>query len=167
MPRRRKNRSTGVRFASALGGGALRMCAAATHRPIDSMAILAAAAASLIIVVNALFLQSGAHPPQFFAVPSPATASENRPASPQPPQAAAARSNDPIADLIGPSPRILAVQRTLSEYGYGQIKLNGILDQPTIAAIDKFQRERGLPVTGEVSERLVNELMAMTGHPLQ
>ncbi len=58
------------------------------------------------------------------------------------------RRNDPIADLIGPSPRITAVQRALSDYGYGQIKPSGILDNATIAAIEKFEREHKLPVTG-------------------
>ena len=58
------------------------------------------------------------------------------------------RRNDPIADLIGPSPRIAAVQRALSEYGYGQIKPTGMLDDATSAAIEKFEREHKLPVTG-------------------
>ena len=60
------------------------------------------------------------------------------------------RRNDPIADLIGPSPRIVAVQRALSDYGYGQLKPSGTLDGPTSAAIEKFEREHRLPVTGRV-----------------
>jgi peptidoglycan hydrolase-like protein with peptidoglycan-binding domain len=77
------------------------------------------------------------------------------------------RRNDPIADLIRPSPRIAAVQRALSDYGYGQIDASGILDNATIAAVEKFERERKLPVTGEVSDRLVDALSALVGHPLQ
>ncbi len=83
------------------------------------------------------------------------------------PQPVAVRRNDPIADLIGPSPRIAAVQRALSEYGYGQIKPTGVLDDATSAAIEKFEREHKLPVTGRVSDRLVSELAAMVGHPLE
>jgi peptidoglycan hydrolase-like protein with peptidoglycan-binding domain len=61
----------------------------------------------------------------------------------------------------------LAVQRVLANYGYGQIKPSGILDDATSQAIEKFEREHKLPVSGRVSDRLVNELAAMTGHPVQ
>ena len=83
------------------------------------------------------------------------------------PQQVAARRNDPIADLIGPSPHIAAVQRALSEYGYGQLKLSGVLDDATSTAIEKFEREHKLPVTGRVSDRLVSDLGAMVGRPLE
>jgi peptidoglycan hydrolase-like protein with peptidoglycan-binding domain len=68
--------------------------------------------------------------------------------------------------LIGPSPRIAAVQRALAEYGYGQVKASGTLDDATSAAITKFERDRNLPTSGRVSDRLVKELTAMVGHPL-
>lgn len=74
---------------------------------------------------------------------------------------------DPIADLIGPSSRILAVQRALSEYGYGQIRPTGVLGPDTAAAIEKFERDRHLPVTGQMSDRLLRELEAVIGRPLQ
>ena len=77
------------------------------------------------------------------------------------------RRNDPIADLIGPSPRIAAVQRALSDYGYGQIKPSGMLDDATSAAIEKFERERKIAGHRRVSDRLVRELAAMVGHPLR
>jgi peptidoglycan hydrolase-like protein with peptidoglycan-binding domain len=77
------------------------------------------------------------------------------------------RRNDPIADLIGPSPRILAVQRVLSDYGYGQIKPSSVLDDATSEAIERFEREHKLPVSGRVSDRLVGALGAMTGHPIE
>jgi peptidoglycan hydrolase-like protein with peptidoglycan-binding domain len=78
-----------------------------------------------------------------------------------------ARLNDPIADLIGPSPRILAVQRILSEFGYGQIRPSGVLDDATSMAIEKFEREHKMPSTGRVSDRLVSDLAALTGQPVQ
>jgi len=59
------------------------------------------------------------------------------------------------------------VQRALAEYGYGQIKPSGIVDVETQAAIQKFERERKLPVTGQASERVVRELAAMTGRPME
>jgi peptidoglycan hydrolase-like protein with peptidoglycan-binding domain len=74
---------------------------------------------------------------------------------------------DPIADLIGPSSRILAVQRALSDFGYGQIKPTGVLGPDTAAAIEKFERARHLPITGQMSERLIRELAAVTGRPLE
>jgi peptidoglycan hydrolase-like protein with peptidoglycan-binding domain len=64
------------------------------------------------------------------------------------------------------SKRIAAVQRALSDYGYGQIKPSGVVDAETKAAIEKFERERKLPVTGQVSDRVANELSALTGRSL-
>ena len=59
-----------------------------------------------------------------------------------------------------------AVQRTLTEYGYGQLKPTGTVGSDTQAAIQKFERERKLPVTGQMSDRLLRELTAMIGHPV-
>jgi peptidoglycan hydrolase-like protein with peptidoglycan-binding domain len=77
------------------------------------------------------------------------------------------RRNDPIADLIGPSQRIQAVQRVLSEYGYGQLKPSGVLDDATSQAIERFEREHKLPISGRISDKLVSGLAAMTGHPIE
>ena len=64
------------------------------------------------------------------------------------------------------SRRVAAVQRALTEYGYGQLKPTGTIGSDTQAAIQKFERERKIPVTGQMSDRLVRELVAMTGHPI-
>ena len=74
---------------------------------------------------------------------------------------------DPIAELIAPSKQVIAVQRALSEFGYGQIKPTGIIDPETQSAIQKFERERKLPVTGQLSHRVVRELASITGRPLE
>ena len=37
----------------------------------------------------------------------------------------------------------------------------------TQAAIQKFERERKMPVTGQMSDRLVKELTIVTGHPIE
>jgi hypothetical protein len=165
------------------------------NRPVDSFAILGAVAATIVIVVNAVFLQSGARPAPFVANPTvqktvtadagPKAAEQGGPrvidlsagrsvAAPRPPQAVpvpmpvpSPRRNDPIADLIGPSPRIMAVQRVLSNYGYGQIKPTGVLDDATSDAIEKFERQHKLPVSGRVSDRLIGALSAMTGRPIE
>lgn len=62
--------------------------------------------------------------------------------------------------------RIAAVQRALTEYGYGQLKPTGLIGADTQAAILKFERDRKLPPTGHMSDRLVRELAAMTGRPI-
>jgi len=66
-----------------------------------------------------------------------------------------------------PSKRVLAVQRALAEYGYGQIKPTGVVDAETKAAIERFERERRLPITGQVSDRFARELASVTGRPLE
>lgn len=70
------------------------------------------------------------------------------------------------AELSGPR-RVAAVQRTLTEYGYGQLKPTGIAGTDTQAAIARFERERKLPVTGQVTDRLARELAALIGHPIE
>ncbi len=84
-----------------------------------------------------------------------------------PGKAAAPVRNDPIAELIAPTKQVLAVQRALSDFGYGQIKATGVFDPATQAGIEKFERDRKLPVTGQMSEQLVRELSATTGRPLE
>jgi hypothetical protein len=177
--RRNDERRSFARRDGAAGSLLRRAWAKATCRPVDSAAIVTAAAASLFIIVNAVFLQSGSHPAPFFANTRASQATPDSRAKPEPlasarplttplaPQPVAVRRNDPIADLIGPSPRIAAVQRALSEFGYGQIKPSGVLDEPTGAAIEKFERERKLPVSGRITDRLIGDLSAMVGHPLE
>jgi hypothetical protein len=69
--------------------------------------------------------------------------------------------------MIAPSKRITAVQRALADYGYGQLKITGVLDKDTQDTIEQFERSRKLPVTRQVTPRLVRELSAMTGRPLE
>lgn len=76
-------------------------------------------------------------------------------------------ATDPIAKLIAPSKRIVSIQRALADFGYGQIKATGVYDPETRSAIEKFERDHRLPVTGQISDRFVRELAAMTGRPLE
>jgi hypothetical protein len=122
--------------------------------------------------------------------PEPKPASEPKPAEPK--SAAEPKAADPLGNLVKstsaapvvaapsniprpPAPipvalsgarRVAAVQRALTEYGYGQLKPTGTVGTDTQAAIVKFERERKLPVTGQVSDRLVRELGAVIGHPI-
>jgi peptidoglycan hydrolase-like protein with peptidoglycan-binding domain len=74
--------------------------------------------------------------------------------------------NDAIGEMVSASRRVMALQRALAQYGYGQIKPTGIVDADTRAAIERFERERKLPVTGQPSERVTRELAGLTGRPL-
>nr|WP_218625654.1 peptidoglycan-binding domain-containing protein [Bradyrhizobium sp. dw_411] len=69
-------------------------------------------------------------------------------------------------DGISGARRVAAVQRALTEYGYGQLKPTGTVGSDTQAAIQKFERARKIPVTGQISDRLVRELTAVIGHPI-
>jgi peptidoglycan hydrolase-like protein with peptidoglycan-binding domain len=163
--------------------------AKAVRRPIDSLAMFTAFAASLTIVVNALFLQSGPHPSPFSINPAPLSSAVDE-VPPKPVQLTSAQSpaplgathnvevtrttppvpsrrNDPIAQLIGQTSQIVAVQRALSQYGYGQIKLTGVVDVPTSAAIEEFERAHNLPVTGKISDALLSGLATEIGHSVR
>ena len=99
-----------------------------------------------------------------------ATSSTNAPvnAAPRPPAAIpsnAAKGETSSANMS--SQRVAAVQRALTDYGYGQIKATGTVGADTQAAIQKFERERKLPLTGQMSERLVRELGLATGRTFE
>ena len=95
------------------------------------------------------------------AVPQAMPSNVARPPAPIP-----AARNETIASQTPAARRVAAVQRTLTEYGYGQLKPTGTVGSDTQAAIQKFERERKLPVTGQVSDRLLRELTAMIGRPV-
>jgi len=126
--------------------------------------------------------------------PSESKLFDPRPAEPRPAEQTVVdpRVTDPLANLVkattsaaqpvnvprppapipGPGPiagfrRVAAVQRALTEYGYGQLKPTGTVGLDTKAAIEKLEHERKLPVTGQMSERLVRELAAITGRPIE
>jgi hypothetical protein len=99
--------------------------------------------------------------PAGVAAAAPATA-----AVPASVPASAHNNNDAIADVLSTSRRVMALQRALAQYGYGQLKPTGVVDPDTRAAIEKFERERRLPVTGQPSERVAKELTNLTGRPI-
>jgi hypothetical protein len=87
---------------------------------------------------------------------------------PRPPLAVPVSSRvDSVPVSVGGSHRVAAVQRALTEYGYGQLKPTGVVGSDTQVAIQKFEKARKLPVTGQVSDRLVRELAATIGHSIE
>ncbi|MBR0956218.1 peptidoglycan-binding domain-containing protein [Bradyrhizobium japonicum] len=125
---------------------------------------------------------------EFRVEPKPAErAAEKAPEKPVE-ATASTRSNDPMTNLVKaatstppaalrpPAPvpaqspaarRIAGVQRALSEYGYGNLKITGAMSGETQSAIQKFEREHKMQVTGQVSDRLLRELAAAIGHPVE
>lgn len=161
--------------------------------PRDTIAAGAAVVAVLAIVVNALFLQAGRHPAPMFTSPvtRPLTSAPPKVAAvateavsllpkPRPSDAdaqvdEAPKSDDPVGHLVratstpaaASSSRVAAVQRALTDFGYGQLKATGTIGADTQAAIQRFERERKMPITGQMSDRLVRELGLATGKPIQ
>ncbi len=99
--------------------------------------------------------------PKTTAAPA-ASATVARPPAPIP----VSSRSDPVGELIIASRRVAAVQRALTDYGYGQLKPTGTVGSDTLAAIQKFERDRKMPITGQMSDRLVRELSAVTGRSI-
>lgn len=67
----------------------------------------------------------------------------------------------PVAPVMGS--RIGSAQRMLARYGFGPVRINGELDADTRAAIQRFEHERNLQPSGQVSDKLMHELAAYSG----
>lgn len=116
--------------------------------------------------------------------PAPAAAPPARAQQPAPaaPPAARTAARDPIAEMIrmgGPVPvppasvgrpdlgdTVLAGQRALARLGYS-VKVDGVIGSGTRQAIERFEQDRRLPVTGEFNARTVRELSAASGITVQ
>lgn len=68
-----------------------------------------------------------------------------------------------IAMTTVADPRIQLVQSGLSELGYSPGPVDGIVGEQTRDAIRKFQRDRRLPESGQISSALMDELRKVTG----
>ena len=83
-------------------------------------------------------------------------------------------ARDPIGDLIRAGEtgsaaakdslaKVIAAQRALTKLGYGPIKNDGVIGPGTRQAIERFERDRKLAVTGELSPRTARALAAQSG----
>lgn len=72
-------------------------------------------------------------------------------------KAQSAAINDPVQ-----AKRIVAAQRALEKLGF-QVSVDGLNGPGTRAAIQNFERERDLPVTGELNPRTLRVLAARSG----
>lgn len=119
-----------------------------------------------------------------FARSEPAAAATTKSVSGQPAAAkAAAPSGDAIgallrsdqprpADAAAPKPavdpkanaaRIVAVQKALLKTGYGPIGTDGVAGSATRQALERFERDRNLPVTGSLAPRTLKQLASASG----
>lgn len=173
----------------ACASGIGRLC---RNRPGGVVGSLVALGAVVVVSMNALGYQAGRHPAPILPkvaqrADAPRPVAEKpaepareaprlaaKPADPRPAEGAKAR--DPIAELIRseettasvtPKPErpVLQAQRALAKLGYGPIKADGVLGTGTRAAIEKFERDRKLPVRGEPAGRTLRELVARAGLP--
>ena len=108
--------------------------------------------------------------------PAAAPAPTPVPAAPIPP-AKPAQVRDPIGDLIrageagastasAETARVAAAQKALTKLGYGPLKADGMAGAGTRQALERFEKDRRLPVTGELKPRTVKELSAQAGMPI-
>jgi peptidoglycan hydrolase-like protein with peptidoglycan-binding domain len=63
--------------------------------------------------------------------------------------------------------QLAKVQRLLSELGYGPLRADGMMSDNTADAIQRFELDRGLAITGQVSPSLIRELEEFTGIPFE
>ncbi len=181
---------------SATKAGAiwLRLTLVVRRRPGAVVGGLAVAAAASAVALNALTFQTGRHPAPLFApksgpVGAPAPLPPVRPAPapvapPPAPAKPAAPARDPIGEMIragdGPSnsPRgaetkadphrpVAAAQRALTKLGYGPLKADGLMGEGTRQALERFERDRRLAVTRDLSPRTTRELSAQAGVPIE
>jgi hypothetical protein len=166
------------------------------RNPRDSMCALALMAAIAAIVMNSLYLQPRRHPAPIFAIrPLPVVSDEGAGAfthlAPRRPAVPDLQRPEPVpkVDAIPlPRPRtpsvpatvrldatgdasalrqLSALQRILNEFGYGPMRVTGILDDDTREGIGRFERDHNLPVTGQNTPRLRRAITMATGRPVE
>lgn len=89
----------------------------------------------------------------------PGASSEAGPEAPAPVEA------DGAADVPEPDPQIIAVQEILADLGYAPGSIDGFIGPATKRAIEDFEIDRGLDMTGRITPALLQELTAVSGVP--
>lgn len=62
--------------------------------------------------------------------------------------------------------RVLAAQRALAKLGYA-VRADGVFGGSTRQALEKFERDSGLPVKGELTAKIKRQLHARSGLPVE
>lgn len=84
--------------------------------------------------------------------------------------AGAEKKRDPIGQLLsggaattdGPDKNVLAAQKALLKLGY-VLRADGVLGGGTRRAIEKFERDNGLPAKGELTPKIMRQITARSG----
>jgi peptidoglycan hydrolase-like protein with peptidoglycan-binding domain len=71
-----------------------------------------------------------------------------------------------VASDVDADPRLMKIQKALSELGYGPLKADGVMGANTTAAIRRFEFDRGLPLTGEPGPKVIERLEMVSGRAL-
>lgn len=69
---------------------------------------------------------------------------------------------DPVSSIPA-DPRLSKIQRLLSELGYGPLGSDGVMGENTSSAIQRFELDRGLPITGQPTPEVVARLEMVSG----
>jgi peptidoglycan hydrolase-like protein with peptidoglycan-binding domain len=155
-----------------------RALGSALRHPGRTAVALVIIGAAATIIANAAFFQTGEHPSPFFATntddAAPATqAAATEPAAPVEPAA------NPPADEIGrlvqvttvatptveataASATVVEVQQLLRAQGYDPGIVDGLFGARTQSAIEAYQTDHGLTVTGEINDALLAQLRSTT-----
>ena len=150
-------------------------------KQVSSYAGAAMAAAMVGILINALVMQREHHPSPFFngaassvaaaaktapAVVATADAASNTPLPPPRPagnDATVAHASDPIGDVLkGAGAKesqklVVSVQTALAKLGYS-VRATGTAGPETTSAIREFEKSRNLPISTEITPRLLKSL---------
>jgi hypothetical protein len=101
------------------------------------------------------------------AVPPPALIVPEvpaRPASGPDPIGAMIRASDPSAAPDAKSdPKLSNAQKALAKLGYGPLRADGLMGATTRQALERFERDHNLPVTGSLGQRTTRQLASSAG----
>ena len=64
-----------------------------------------------------------------------------------------------------PPARVAAVQKALVKAGF-VLRADGVMGASTKQALERFERDNKLPVTGDLAPRTLRELAAQSGVPI-
>jgi peptidoglycan hydrolase-like protein with peptidoglycan-binding domain len=157
-----------------------RILSSLSRHPWRTALTVVLAAAVTAIVANAVFLQSSDHPSPFFVTRDDGAAAGvvNQEGIVNPIAAREAVPVDAIGRLVEvtvagtpqlqtnpASATVVEVQQLLAAQGYDPGIIDGLFGTRTQSAVELFQAQNGLVVTGVVSDALVDSLRATTPDP--
>ena len=105
------------------------------------------------------------------SLPSPPlTEAPARPAVAGDPIGAMIRASDPSPRPSAeprPDARLSTAQKALTKIGYGPLKPDGLMGTTTRQALERFERDHNLPVTGGLAARTSRQLASVSGTPIE